>query len=46
MIAKRQMEDLVQAVSQVVPELQGAYAFVLLTHDVLIGMRDPYGSKC
>ncbi|MDI9502308.1 MAG: amidophosphoribosyltransferase [Tissierellia bacterium] len=45
MIAKRQMEDLVQAVSQVVPELQGAYAFVLLTHDVLIGMRDPYGVK-
>ena len=45
LIAKKQMEDLVQAVSQVVVELKGAYAFILLTHDVLIGMRDPFGVK-
>lgn len=45
LISKRQMEDLVQAVSKVVPEIKGAYAFALLTHDVLIGMRDPSGVK-
>lgn len=45
LIAKRQMEDLVQAVSKVVRHLQGPYAFVILTHDVLIGMRDPHGVK-
>lgn len=44
-IAAQHMEDLVAASRKVLPELVGAYAFVLLTYDVLIGVRDPYGVK-
>lgn len=45
LIAQQHMEDLVIATKKVLPRLLGPYAFVLLTHDVLIGVRDPYGVK-
>ncbi len=45
LIAAQHMEDLIAAIRKVVPEFQGAYSFVIMTHDVLIGVRDPYGVK-
>lgn len=43
LLAEQKMGDIVQAIQRVVPSLKGAYVFAVLTHDVLVGVRDPYG---
>jgi amidophosphoribosyltransferase len=34
-----------QAISQVIPELTGSFAFLIQTEDRIIGIRDPYGIR-
>lgn len=43
LLADQKMGDIVQAIRRIVPLLEGAYVFSVLTHDVIIGVRDPYG---
>ncbi len=45
LIARYGYHDLESSLKAVLPALQGAYAFVFLTADNLVGVRDPYGMR-
>jgi amidophosphoribosyltransferase len=45
LIARSGEEDLSAAVEKSLPELRGAYTFILMTADKLIGLRDPHGIR-
>jgi amidophosphoribosyltransferase len=45
LIARYGYHDLESSLKAVLPELQGAYSFVFLTEDSLVGVRDPLGMR-
>lgn len=45
LIARSGEEDPLAAVEKAVPKLRGAYTFILMTGDKLIGLRDPHGIR-
>jgi amidophosphoribosyltransferase len=45
LIARHSKENLVNAVLKAVAELRGSYSLTIMTKDVLIGLRDPYGVR-
>lgn len=45
LLAKYPSSDIIECLKAVLSELQGAYSMVLLTHDRLVAMRDPYGFR-
>jgi amidophosphoribosyltransferase len=45
LLAKHNQKNLVEAISNSMAEIQGAYSLLLLTEDKLIGIRDPLGIR-
>jgi amidophosphoribosyltransferase len=45
MLARSQAPSIVEAVREVMPRLNGAYALVIMTEEKLIGVRGPYGIR-
>lgn len=45
LVARHHREDIEQAIIKAVNDIKGSYAFVIMTNDRLIGVRDPYGLK-
>ncbi len=45
LIAKKTEKDIESAIKEVVQEIKGAYSFVVLTENSLIGVRDPAGIR-
>jgi amidophosphoribosyltransferase len=45
LLAKYHTGCIEEAVRQTMQRIQGAYSLVILTHDTLIGVRDPYGVR-
>ncbi|MBS4023782.1 MAG: amidophosphoribosyltransferase [Dethiobacter sp.] len=45
LVARSGETDVEAAVRQAVPVLKGAYTFILMTEDKLLGLRDPYGIR-
>lgn len=45
LIARSGEQDLVEALKKSLPRLRGAFTFVLMTPDKLIGLRDPHGVR-
>ncbi len=44
-IAREGSEDIEEALKNVVPALKGGYAFIILSKDKVIGLRDPMGIR-
>lgn len=45
LIARSRHDDIIDAVKEVLPQIEGAYALVILTPDVLIVALDPHGLR-
>lgn len=45
LVARSGENDLTTALKKSLPKLEGAYAFILMTPDRLIGIRDPHGIR-
>ncbi len=45
LIARLENDDFVESVKEALTFLRGAFAFVMITEDRLIGIRDPYGLR-
>jgi amidophosphoribosyltransferase len=45
LLAEHPAADVKDALRDVIPRLRGAFSAVLLTHDEVIGFRDPYGIR-
>jgi amidophosphoribosyltransferase len=45
MLARNPSGDLVQALKDSVAQLEGAFSFVVLSHDRMVAIRDPYGFR-
>lgn len=45
LVARSGEEDIVEALKKSLPKLRGAYSFVLMTPDKLVGLRDPHGIR-
>lgn len=45
LLSKNPSNNIITALTESASELQGAYSMVILTHDKLIAMRDPYGFR-
>ncbi len=45
LLSRTPSQDLMQALQQTLPKLQGAFSFVLLAHDRLVAVRDPLGFR-
>ena len=45
LVARSGEKDLTTALKKSLPQLQGAYAFILMTPEQLIGIRDPHGIR-
>jgi amidophosphoribosyltransferase len=45
LLAEHPARDVKDALREVIPRLRGAFSAVLLTHDEVIGFRDPYGVR-
>jgi amidophosphoribosyltransferase len=45
LLARHKSNDIVQCLKDSLPRLVGAYSMVLLTHDRLVAVRDPYGFR-
>ncbi len=45
LIAKSASNDLIECLKQTLPQLQGAYSLLLLSHDRLVAARDPLGFR-
>ncbi|MCR3922243.1 MAG: amidophosphoribosyltransferase [Firmicutes bacterium] len=45
LIARSGEQDIENAVKKSLPHLRGAYTFILMTPDKIVGMRDPYGVR-
>ncbi|PIS11826.1 MAG: amidophosphoribosyltransferase [Bdellovibrio sp. CG10_big_fil_rev_8_21_14_0_10_47_8] len=44
-IARVPSSDIVECLKKALPQLVGAYSFVLMTHDKLVALRDPLGFR-
>ncbi len=45
LIAREHSEDIIKAVELCMEKIKGSYALVMMTEDMLIGMRDPQGIR-
>lgn len=45
LIAREHSEDIIKAVGHCMEKIVGSYAFIIMTEDKLIGMRDPHGIR-
>lgn len=45
LLARNPSPDMITCLKESLPRLEGAYSFVILTHDRLICARDPYGFR-
>ena len=45
LIARHDKSDITEAVKTVISEIQGGYAFCLMTKDKILGARDPHGIR-
>jgi len=45
LLARSPAADIVDAVKEILPRLNGAYSLAIMTEDKLIGVRDPYGIR-
>jgi amidophosphoribosyltransferase len=45
MLARHPSGDLIQALKDSVAKLEGAFSFVVLSHDRMVAIRDPYGFR-
>lgn len=45
LVARSGEEDIVAALRKSLPSLRGAYTFILMTPDKLVGLRDPHGIR-
>ena len=45
LIARNRSTDLIECLTQELPKLDGAFSCVMLSHDKMIGMRDPNGFR-
>ncbi|HHW13008.1 MAG TPA: amidophosphoribosyltransferase [Firmicutes bacterium] len=45
LVARSGEKELTAALKKTLPQLEGAYAFILMTPDQLIGIRDPHGIR-
>lgn len=45
LLARCGADDIVEAVKEVMPMLQGAYSLGVMTEETLLGIRDPYGIR-
>lgn len=45
LIARSKQDDLIEALKQMIPVIRGAYSFLVLTPNKLIGFRDPNGIR-
>jgi amidophosphoribosyltransferase len=45
LLAEHPSRDIRGALRDIIPRLRGAFSAVLLTHDAVIGFRDPYGVR-
>src|SRR5213079_893243 len=42
---RSEADNILEALGETLPQLQGAFSLILLTSDSLIGIRDPYGFR-
>lgn len=45
LLARHKSNDIVECLKDSLPKLVGAYSMVLLTHDRMVAVRDPYGFR-
>lgn len=45
LLARHPKNDIVAALQDILPQLEGAFSLVLLTHDKMVVARDPYGFR-
>jgi len=45
LLARSESSNILDALGETLPQLQGAFSLLLLTQDSLIGIRDPYGFR-
>ncbi len=45
LIARHHNDDIEQSIIKAIKDVRGSYSLVTMTHDRLIGVRDPYGLK-
>jgi len=45
LVARENNPDLVDSLKKVLPRLKGGFAYVILAHDKIIGVRDPLGNR-
>lgn len=45
LIAREHSEDIIKAVEHCMEKIMGSYALIIMTEDMLIGMRDPQGIR-
>ncbi|GIL18404.1 MAG: amidophosphoribosyltransferase [Oligoflexia bacterium] len=45
LISRTPTSDIIEAMKLVLPQLEGAFSFTILTHDRLLAVRDPFGFR-
>ncbi len=45
LLARISSSDLIHCLQKTLPQLVGAFSFILLTHDRMVGLRDPHGFR-
>jgi amidophosphoribosyltransferase len=45
LLARAKADNIIDALGETLPQVQGAFSLLLLTEDSLIGVRDPYGFR-
>ena len=45
LLSRHPQNDIVECLKEILPQLEGAFSFVILTHDRLIAARDRYGFR-
>lgn len=45
LVSRNESNDLVECLKQELPKLEGAFSMVMLSRDMMIGMRDPHGFR-
>lgn len=45
LLVKAKSKDIKESLTEILPQIKGAYSFLILTNDLLIGIRDPYGFR-
>ncbi len=45
LVSRNKSNNLIDCLKEELPKLEGAYSMVMLSHDMMIGMRDPHGFR-